>query len=265
MYRRNGYGKKMPMYPTSYAKQAAYSRHKAQRQALVSARRGYSYVPRTPGGLSVTERKYFDSYLSAQALVAATDWTATELDPATLNTLFVPQEGSAINQRIGRKVCVKKITIRGLIRIPKQANQTATDAAAQCRLIFFIDQQTNGTQAQGEELMAAPGSANAVLCTSTFQSTANFGRFRVLKDKTYMLQNANLAYDGTNLEVQGLQKQFKFTVKFAKPLYIHFNSTNGGSVADIVDNSFHIIGTCSNVADYAPLLYYQCRTIYTDS
>lgn len=224
-------------------------------------KRRTSYVPRA----IPTERKYFDTFLSAKALVASTDWTATECDPATLNTLFAPTEGSGINNRVGRKVNVLKISLRCSIRVPSQTNQTGADGASSIRMIIFMDQQTNGAQCQGEDLMSAPGTANAYLAPLTFQSTANFGRFRVLKDTTLLLQDPNSVYDGTNIEQNGLIRNFKLTINFRRPIPVRFNATNGGTVADIIDNSFHLIASASNVADLAPLLYYQVRTVYADA
>ena len=241
------------------------ARRHATRAAMVAARRPGMYtVPRTMGAVAVTERKYFDSFLNGSALTASTDWTGTEHDPATLNCLFVPVEGSDINERIGRKVTVRKIQVRGHISIPAQTNQTTADQPGDCRIILYQDLQTNASFAQGEQLMAAPGAATALLCNSTFQSTANFGRFRVLKDKVYSLRQAAMAYDGTNIEQEGFTIPFKFTIRFRKPVVVRFNATNGGTVADIVDNSFHIVSQCTNVS-LAPVMSYQCRVVYTDA
>lgn len=240
---------------------AAYVAEKRSR-TMPAKRSGYRYVPRTPGGLMVTERKYFDSYLAATALPASTDWTGTEFDP-TANSLFTPVEGSDLDNRIGRLVHVHKIQVRGMITCTAQANQTATDSAATIRLILVMDQQTNGSQMQGEQLMASPGAADSRLCVNTFQSPANFGRFRVLKDKTFNVQDPNIAYDGTNMEQQGINRPFKFTLKFAKPIPVRFNNTNGGTIADIVDNSFHMLANASGIT-LAPNILYEARFVYTD-
>lgn len=230
----------------------------------VSKRRGYYGVARTMGGLLATERKYFDTFKNAYSVTASSDWTGTEADPATLNCLFVPQEGSDINNRVGRKVAVHKLTIRGMISVAAQANQTTTDAATLLRLILVQDLQTNGSQMQGENLMSAPGAADGRLAMNTFQSTANFGRFRVLKDKVISMGNPAISWDGTNMEQQGLSRFFKISYRFKKPVVVHFNSVNGGSVADITDHSFHFLATASTV-DLVPVLYYQARTVYTDA
>lgn len=237
---------------------------KASRLAKMYPSLRQAPVPRPRSVFSVTERKYFDSHLNASALASPTTWAGTELDPATLNTLFAPTQGSDINNRIGRKVAVMKITMRGVIRAPAQTNETATDDYSCCRLILYMDQQTNGAQAQGENLMANPGAASGILNVMTYQNTANFGRFRVLKDKFINLGNPAISWDGTNMEQQGVSRTFKFTVKFRKPVIIQFNATNGGTVADIVDNSFHLIGATTSTG-IAPAVSYQCRVVYTDA
>lgn len=96
-----------------------------------------------------------------------------------------------------------------------------------------------------------------------FQNTAFFGRFRVLKDKRFVLQNPTLTWDGTNLEQSGIGRQFKINFKFRKPMMVRYNATNGGTVADVIDNSFHLIG--GTLGTTLQLAYaYSCRVVYTD-
>lgn len=221
------------------------------------------YIPRTAGALYASERKYFDSYVSALALTAPSTWAGTEADPGTLNCLFCPTEGSDIDNRVGRKVTVHSIKINGTINVPDKANLTGCDNATLLRMILFVDMQTNATQAQGEQLMSDPGAASALLNINTFQNTANFGRFKVLRDVKLSLQNPVITYDGTNLEQNGMKRQFKLKYKFVNGLPVRFNAANGGSVADIIDNSFHLLAACDSI-DLAPTISYQARTVYTD-
>jgi len=85
----------------------------------------------------------------------------------------------------------------------------------------------------------------------------------VLKDKIFIHQNPNMSYDGTNVEQAGLIKHFKWTIKFHVPVEIRFNNTNGGTIADIIDNSFHLIGTSTSI-DLGPTLTYSCRVCYKE-
>ncbi|AXH75782.1 MAG: putative capsid protein [Cressdnaviricota sp.] len=219
-------------------------------------------VPRTTGGQSggPGEMKYFDTYMQGNQIVSANTWAGTEMDPATFNCLLAPTVGSAYNQRIAREVKVHKIKISGTLSANKLATVDAVNAV-NLRLILVQDQQTNASQMQGEQLMS--GGAVDLLGVSTFQNIDNFGRFRVLKDKRYTLGNPNFYEGGTTYKRNGLKIQFKMSYKFTKPVSVRFNATGGGSVADIVDNSFHIIANADS-DDIAVNLYYNSRVSYRE-
>lgn len=223
------------------------------------------FVQRSLGNpLAITERKYYTNYLSNTAIVsfaAGTTWAGMELDPATQNCLFSPSTGDEYNTRDGRKVQVLGIKIKGLITVPGQTDQTGADDGAMVRLALVLDKQTNATQLNAEDVFG--GVAVAAVNFAQFQNPAFFGRFKVLKDKTYVIQNPSTTYDGTNIEANGLVKAFKLSHKFRKPLIVHFNGTNGGTIADIIDNSLHLIGGANNV-ELVPNISYQVRTTFID-
>lgn len=233
-----------------------------------AVRAGYTTVARTRGVYSRGEMKYFDSLLTITAITSSTNWTGTEYDPnavpvAGINTLFAPTQGAGINQRIGKACKVHKIKIHGELQMPAQTNQVVADAANITRVALVQDMQTNSTQAQGEQVFTAPATATATLATEAFQNIDNFGRFKVLKDKFFTFNSPTLTFDGTNLEQSGMVKRFAWTIKFKKPVEVRFNATNGGTIADIVDNSFHIMANSSN-SDLAPYIVYQCRVCYKE-
>lgn len=234
---------------------------KNRRAVKVSQAR--SVVPRTMGPFAQTESKYFDSFVSAAVIAESVDWTGTEVDPVA-NSLFTPAEGSDIDNRVGRKVSVYKLAIRGAIVPDALQDQSDIRNVPVCRLILFMDMQTNGGQAQGETVMAAPGAATGVLTYSTFQNTANFGRFRVLRDKTYKLGIVTAGTDGASTTSQCIQTiPFKLTVKFTTPVEVRFNATNGGTIGDIVDNSFHMLAQKSG-SEFVHNISYQARVYYKD-
>lgn len=249
--------RKTPSYTLSTAK-----------RPFKKARSGYSTVARTRGVYATGEMKYFDSLLTITAITASTNWTGTEYDPnvvpvANMNTLFAPTQGAGINQRIGKACKVYKIKIHGEIQMPAQTNQVVADASNITRIALVQDCQTNSTQAQGEQVFSPPTTATATLATEAFQNIDNFGRFKVLKDKFFVFNSPTLTYDGTNMEQSGMNKRFQWTIKFKKPIEVRFNNTNGGTVADIVDNSWHIMANTNN-SDLAPYLAYQCRVCYKE-
>jgi len=108
--------------------------------------------------------------------------------------------------------------------------------------------------------------AGANVSINSFQNPNNFGRFRVWKDKFLNFSNVNMAGSPTTADViqSGLTMKGKFSFKFGKGgIPVHFNATNGGTVADIVDNSFHVICFANNIV-YAPNLNYYTRVSYKE-
>ena len=226
---------------------------------------GYQTVPRTMGVYAKGEMKYFDTEITTTNIPASADWTGTEFPPSvgTPNTMCVPTTGSAINQRIGRDVYVHKIRVRGLFTTPAQANQTAGDNPAVIRYALVQDTQTNSAQAQGEQIFQAPTTAIPAQVLCSFQSLANFGRFKVLTDRICTLQNPNMSFDATNIEVNGLAKFFKISHVFKTPQKVTFNATNGGTISDVVNNSWSIYATCFSTA-LTPSITYSARVYYKE-
>ncbi len=219
--------------------------------------------------MSFGEMKYFNTELSSANLAAtAASWAATEFTPnvGTPDTFCVPIVGAGISNRIGRKIHLHKLRVHGTFQIPAQNAQAAADAPAKIRYILVQDTQTNALQVQGETVMASATTGTAASQNNAFQSLATLGRFKVWKDKTIIMQNPNLANDtgATGGLVQNaLQHAFKINLVFKKPITVNFNATNGGTIADIVDNSFTLLVHATSIA-FAPTLTYDARAYYKD-
>jgi len=212
------------------------------------------------------ENKYFDSAMDF-TIPASTGWTATEADPtafpvASINCLFAPTQGAAINQRIGREVKVKKIRIKGYMFAAAQANQSVADNMPLVRLSLVLDKESNATQIQGEQIFDV-GSTTSYI--TAFQNLDTTGRIQMLKDKFYNIEVPSITWDstGNNIEQTGASKFFKMTHTFKTPLTVRFNAANGGTIADIVNNSFHLIANSSN-ADLTLHVGYKCRVVYCE-
>lgn len=239
-------------------------------------RRGYTTVARTRGWAASGEMKYFDcARLESMITGPTTSWPAAcRMDPlttinlgaaavATPACLFAPTVGSALNQRIGRKCHVKKVKIRGSFTIPQQAAQSAADGATKIRFILLVDTQTNAAQYTAADVIN--GGSDATSTLSAYQNPNGFGRFRILKDKTYSFSNLQLCGSPTAGDViqAGATRPFKINHTFKKPLQVNFNATNGGTVADIVDNSLHILCGVDDTT-YDTTLAYYTRVAYCE-
>lgn len=241
-----------------------------------SSKRQRKSYPSQPTAAVPGEMKYFDCELQGAALSACTTtWVAgTMKDPtttinlgaaavATPLCLCAPTVGAALNQRIGRKIFVKKIKVNGTIAVAVQATQAAADNSFKARIVLVQDKQTNATQMTAAQLFNDAGQASTTI--NSFQNPNNFGRFRVLKDKMITVSNLNMTGSAAANDVvqAGYVYNFKISFVFPQPVECHFNATNGGTVADIVDNSFHLICGVDSVA-YAPTMSYYSRVSYKE-
>lgn len=238
-------------------------------------RAGYSSVARTRGAAVKGEMKYYDTSLTATALVATTTtWVAGTMqdptgsinlgDPSLIpQCLFAPKATASLNGRIGRATNMMKIKLNGLISVPPQAAQAAADASTEVRVMLVMDTETNSAQMTGAQLMNDAFDPSGTL--NSFQNPNNFGRFRVLKEKRFSISNLSITgvAVGNTVIQAGTARPFKMSHNFKKPVQVRFNATNGGTVADIINNSLHIVAAV-NDATYVPTLSYYTRVSYKE-
>lgn len=266
-YRRSGYGHRAPFYNRKRTGTKAYAKkyHKAAIDGTggYGARPGFTTVPRTRGWAGTSgEMKYFDTQVDSDAIVSAATWANAEMDPATFLTLCVPVKGTGISNRVGRRIKVSKIKIRGSVTCDSQLNRILPLEEFILRIAVVQDTQTNAAQLNAEDVY--DGGATPMLAVAAYQSLDNLGRFKVLRNSYEKLEQPAMTWDGTNELMNAINHTFKFNINFKNPVEVHFNETNGGTIADIVDNSFHVIAMVSDAIDPSPLLNYQCRVCYKD-
>ena len=118
------------------------------------------------------------------------------------------------------------------------------------------------------QLMNDAGAADTTI--NSYQNPNNFGRFRVLKDKDILIQDPNFTteyppedtpYSRTN----GLIRTFKININLKVPIKVQFNAVNGGTVLDIVDNSFHVLCACTECQPTTLLASATTRVLLTRS
>jgi len=213
------------------------------------------------GGFRGIELKYFDSSRPSGDLVASTAMASAELDPSTLNTLFCPVPGTGPTNRIGRNVTIKSIVVQGMTYLVRNLYETAPTSAPMVFIALVQDKQTNAAQLNSEDVFTNPGNV-AVTGPSCFRDLEYSQRFTVLASTKVCIPVPSVSYDGTNMEITGTTTPFKLTWKGSQ--VVQFNTTGGGTVADITGNSYHIIATASDITG-APQLVYNCRCRFLDS
>jgi len=209
---------------------------KAFKQSTVRALRPRALL-RTGGLLpypSNIERKFFDTAVNTDATVTAT--------MTCVNAMVM---GTTAITRIGRRILMKSLHIRGTI----QREDPATTSTQTLRLAVFYDRQPNGAAT-----VAAWTTIFDTATVNTFRNMENAGRFFCLMDEMIDLT----AINGGNADIS-----FEKYLKFNLPVY--YNAGNAGNVADISTGSliFAYLGNQAAGVDDINMDF-KMRIRYTD-
>lgn len=192
----------------------------ARRATVVASRRStYGFTPGlTRTSLAYTrsvpgsgEIKFNDSTIGQQTITTAGLNTAFTGAVNGVSMVLIPN-GTTDNTRIGNKINLRHIRLRGTLQIP--SNVVAGDRA---RLILYKDMQTNGAAAAVTDILAT---ANV----NSYINMDNTERFKIIKDKIIDLNPGNgtaLAGSGSLLYLKSFKMNHKANCR------IDYSSTTG--------------------------------------
>ncbi len=207
---RAGYGKRQ--------KRAGYGRG-----AMVLAPRR---APRRNGSFFARgETKFFDTD------VGTVFGTVTAgLESANLNIIV---QGNTESNRIGRKVVLTRVDVKGTLTLPSTA--TAADTSDHVRLLLVCDKQTNGAAFTATDIWETD-------TIGSFNNLSNSSRFRVLQSKTLVLNcGAGSGRGSTDTLSYGeYVRPFKMGVNLNLPIEFD-NSATTGAVTTQRSNSLWLV------------------------
>ncbi len=198
------------------------------------------------------ELKFYDTSLAADALSVASDATGGELDPSATVLFNTVTRGDGEQQRIGNAITMKNISINGVINTAGQTNQTAMDDQPIVFLALVMDKQTNGATLASEDVYKNQA-ATVILNVAPYRNLLKTKRFRVLRSMQLKLEQPFSVYDGTNIEVAGTSTAFRMDVPLN--IKVQYNTASTADVANITDNSLHLIGWVNNGGVAATMSY----------
>lgn len=227
----------------------------------------------------VGETKYVDGILQNSTVyrtdvATPDDWSGTLVNPlhgsgtpsVPYNCMPVPKVGNGYFDRDGRKIYMKKIRISGMIEWEASAN--SSDHQSLVRLVLFKDSRTNKQAPTPQDVLGSgTGSAGNVLETTyaTIFSLTNpkgWGRYQVLKDKyirhppvgaTQQVPGSVATPTDFRQYKPRVQVPFKMSVK--ANCYVNFEGT-AGTVASVIDNSFHLMAHATDGDSNVRITYY---------
>ncbi|AGS36186.1 putative viral capsid [Circoviridae 4 LDMD-2013] len=165
-----------------------------------------------------TELKFLDTSID-DAIVSTT------LTVQTAGPNLIPQ-GTAEDERVGRKVVVKSIHWRYRCLLPSSTSQN--DTSEVIRVMLLLDKQCNGSYPGASEILQTNND------WQSFNNLSNKDRFVTLYDKTIALNSMGNGGNGTTNESNEVRHCEEFHKKVNIP--INFDSTTG-AVTEIASNN----------------------------
>lgn len=158
----------------------------------------------------------------------------------------------SISDRIGRKITMKSIQVRGIIaNTVAQLNAANFVGGTDCmKVAIVLDKQTNGAAPTLADIFNTSGAVNAPFSNTT---VSNVDRFTVLYETLL-----TICATGSNIA--------KFDVTIPCNIDTRFNAGNAGNSADIVSGGLYIVFVDqNNTATNQTTASWISRVILTDS
>lgn len=209
---------------------------------------------RTAGFLGI-ETKFYDTNYQLTAVANNADCSGGEADPSVTSMISTPAVGDTEQDRDGKRIVIKSVQISGVLRQAPQINQTALDDQPNVFVAVVLDTQSNGAQLNSEDVYANLNNERATLA-KPLRNLLYAQRFTVLKSECMQLPVPTSSYDGTNIEIGGTCTNFDWFIPLELP--VNFTAGTTASIANVVDNSIHVIAF-SNTADPVVSLAYNAR------
>lgn len=190
---------------------------------------------------SQVEKKYVDI---AQATYACGT-------TGTVTTLNLTNEGTGVSQRIGRKICVKSVQVRGLL-YPTDGTVSANNV----RICLIWDKQVNGVAATIPELFSAATS-------NSYMNLDNRERFVVLMDKQFACGGFATAATQAFAQSPTVHTINKYK-KLPAGSFTIYDGTGAG-VADVNTGALYMVTIGDVVDSDAHIFRAAMRVRYTDS
>lgn len=250
------------------------SKHKKlmTKRSTITAAVKRALLNSTTSGLLGIEKKFHDvmwgGALQYNDPTSATyPATAFAEDNGTIRNLFNINRGSGPSERIGDKCTIVSLYCKGHVVFPGWNNVDigglfAGNIRNQHVFIALVqDKQTNGARFTVNDVYTKLVAQNTA---GPLRNMANTSRFRVLKTWDYYRNlDALLQPAGGASDAPDIVKKFEWSMKVNIPLQ-YTNATTTGHIADLMDNSLHLIAFYDdNAWIAAPSLHYCLRARYT--
>ncbi len=226
-------------FKTPYARtQARWAKSKAGRGRRMLGPRSLCAAP---------EKKFHDMLYTDDPLIE--DWAV--LSHAGGQSLNLIAQGLTEKLRVGRRICVHNINIKGHVEFG--AHASATVQRNLVKLVLVMDRQANGADGAVADVYEVE-----TLGLNSYRNLAAAPRFKILKEEMLSLK-PRLSGNGTDIQANAAVRYFNWSIKLEEP--IEYTGATG-AITEIQSVNFFLMG-CSFDNSTAELSA-RCRLRFTD-
>jgi len=208
----------------------------------------------TTAGFLAFENKFFDAYLES-SLIPAND-TVTggvmEMDP-----IAVPLQGDDPTNRTGNRIVVNTLDVELYVYV--EPGEGVLTFGTTIMLALVQDTQTNGALCTSQQIFAPYlPSGIPYLYQMTPFAPPNLlydDRF-IIHKRSYVTLDPHIAWNGAAYGNCGVGKHVNWHLDLDVP--VSFTDGYGGSLANVIDNSFHIVAFATSTT-LSPYLQWRSR------
>ncbi len=177
--------------------------------------------------------------------------TGAEADPATVLCLNGLVQGDGESERIGRKVILTSLHMKGMVTRDAIDGASMGDGSI-VRILVLVDHFTQGVQYSSERVL----DGDATIPAFAFRNLDYEKTFRILKDQTFELNATATGGNGTASDMGAFRKKFDWNFQLNVPVLQNLAT---GLVTGITDNSLHVLAISQGIQC---TLNYESRVRY---
>jgi len=191
--------------------------------------------------IGAIEHKFYNSSVTGIAISQDPTFTGSLIDPTT--SMFAPVTGDDFENREGRQCMVDEIHVKGIVVFAGAEDVINTPCGQQVFISLIQDNQTNAVVPAATGSGVYTNTTGSLLgLTSPHRNPNNIKKYTTIRTTLLNKPMPPITQTGANLySWPSYSMPFEFYHKFKKPVQVRFNANNAGVIADIIDNSWHII------------------------
>jgi len=201
----------------------------------------------TAGFLGI-EKKFYDTALADTAISSATALTGGVMDPSATSMISTPVQGDGEQNRDGKRIVIDSLIFKAHVSNSGTATEAVNGLPTKVFLAIVLDTQTNGAIMTSEacfKSLAAQAASNV----DVMKNLLSGKRFRILKSQVFDLTQNGAYAAAANFASNGVARTVDWYIPFKGGLPVNFNAGTSANIANVVDNSIHVVAFTTTSAE----------------